>query len=123
MKRTKQCPKCQSIKIGYLPEQPDADDVLVAPKVAGIDPSMPAIGSQAARSLPPRTLGLSTDSVESGFWQHGTVTPLIGRLEAYVCTDCGYHETYVASPAAVPWKKLVGFVLINEPGARVGPYR
>src|SRR4051812_43947615 len=100
MKRTRQCPKCQSVRIGYLPEQPDADDVIPRPEHPALDRSLPAIGTNSTLAI--RTLGMSTESVNTGVWMHGNVRPMIGKLEAYVCTECGYHETYVASPETVP---------------------
>ncbi len=121
MKRTKQCPKCQSLKIGYLPSQPDAEDVITT-KFGGTDKSLPSIGGPE-RSLASRALGLSTETVQTGYAKYGTMTPLLGRLEAYVCTACGYHETYVAEPANIPWEKLVGFAWVNEGAAADGPYR
>lgn len=121
MKRTKQCPKCQSLRIGYLPDQPDADGVVTRPDTPGVDPGLPAFNSVDER-LPVRALGTSKESVERSWLSLG-LTPLLGRLEAYVCTDCGYHETYVASPATVRWDKLVGFAWVNDPGEPEGPYR
>lgn len=122
MKRTKQCPKCQSLRIGYLPDQPDADDSVHHIPPHGGDPRLRSFPS-LEENLPARAVGRSKESVETGWLQHGTVIPLLGRLEAYVCTDCGYHETYVTSPAALPWEKLVGFAWVNVPGDPDGPYR
>jgi len=49
--------------------------------------------------------------------------PEVGRLEAYVCADCGYHETYVKEPDAVPWDRIAGFAWVNPPPADTGPFR
>ncbi len=122
MKRTKQCPKCQSLTIGYLPSQPDADSVVIEPAIEGLDPSMPAHAGDASQ-VAHRALGLSRRSVFTGYFAHGEVTPMIGRLETYVCTECGYHETYVASPATIEWDKLAGFTWVNERPRNIGPYR
>ena len=119
MKRTKQCPKCGSVRIGHIPEQPDADDVIARPDHPALDPSLPAVG--AASTVAMRTLGISIDSVETGTWRYGRTKPMLGRLEAYVCTECGYHETYVASPRDVPWEKVSGFAWVNP--SNDGPYR
>ncbi len=118
MKRTKQCPKCGSVRIGYLPEQPDADDVLVHPDHPRLDPTVPAVGANSTVAV--RALGISVDAVETGGW-HGRTKPMLGRLEAYVCTECGYHETYVASPREVPWERMAGFAWVNP--SNDGPYR
>lgn len=122
MKRTKQCPKCQSLKVGYLPSQPDADDVVSQPTSSGGDPSMPAVRIGVG-GLAHRAVGVSTDIMETGWLSHGPVHPLLGKLEAYVCAECGYHETYVGSPSTLPWGKLVGFRWVNDPVDPSGPYR
>jgi len=46
-----------------------------------------------------------------------------GPLEAYVCTACGYLETYVKDPPSVPFAKLRGFRWVNDPDVRRGPFR
>lgn len=43
-----------------------------------------------------------------------------GPLEAFVCTACGYLETYVKNPATVPFEKLRGFRWVNDPNAARG---
>ena len=46
-----------------------------------------------------------------------------GMLEAFVCTECGYLETYVKDPTTVPFEKLRGFSWLNEPNAQRGTFR
>ncbi len=47
----------------------------------------------------------------------------VGPLEAYVCTECGYMETYVIAPQAVSFEQVRGFRWLNEPNAERGPFR
>lgn len=49
--------------------------------------------------------------------------PLVGPLEAYVCTECGYYETYVKELDEIEWDKLVGFSWINSKPPQGGPFR
>lgn len=97
MKHSKQCPKCHSLRIGHLAVQPDFGGE--HEKLAG----------RPAAFIHKYRVGL--DPVA------------IGSLEAYVCTACGYHETYVASPDKVPWNQLTGFRMINPEPKPDGPYR
>ena len=53
----------------------------------------------------------------------GTTRQGAGPLEAFVCTECGYLETYVKDPGTVPFDKLLGFRWVNEPNARRGAFR
>ena len=46
-----------------------------------------------------------------------------GELEAYVCTECGYYESYVRHPSDVPWNKLSGFTFLHPDTDSEGPYR
>lgn len=94
MKKTKQCPKCQSIKIGWLE-----------------DPSLP--GERNA---------VGFHDADSGFF--GEPWEFHGALEALVCTSCGFYEKYVTTPDSVPWDKIDGFHWVNaEPHEEPGPYR
>lgn len=45
-----------------------------------------------------------------------------GRVEAYVCTSCGYFEEYVVAPQQVPWEDLEGFSW-HSVGGDAGPFR
>lgn len=47
----------------------------------------------------------------------------VGVLEAYVCTKCGYLETYVKQPDQVPFEKITGFKWVNTSPDAAGPYR
>jgi hypothetical protein len=92
MKQSRRCPKCQSARIGHLDRLPD-------------------------------TLGPETRVV----WRHlalereGGVLRATGRIEAYVCTECGYLETYVVEAHRLPFDRLEGFSWVGE--AVGGPYR
>lgn len=113
MKRSKQCPKCQSLRVGYLAAQADADD------------SFHSEGKHFSRAeeATNRPVGHSDQIVETGFWAFGDVRLLLGELEAYVCVDCGYHESYVKSPESLEWESLRGFSWVNPPQSGDGPYR
>lgn len=45
-----------------------------------------------------------------------------GRVEAYVCTACGYFEEYVVAPEQVAWEDLEGFTWHSVDGGE-GPFR
>lgn len=47
----------------------------------------------------------------------------MGVLEAYVCAECGYLETYVRTPEKIPFDALEGFRWLNEEPQREGPFR
>jgi len=100
MKSSKQCPKCHSLKIGYLEQTFDynTDDGadLHAPEPVGVIP-------------------------KKG-WVLTTNVPT-GELEAYLCADCGYFETYVKSPGSVPFEELRGFRWVNVAPPADGPFR
>lgn len=96
MKREKQCPKCKSVQIGHIAHQPDlrADSATAKKRVVGLG------------------LGVGGEIVKHG------------QLEAYVCTRCGYYESYVRDPQRIDWDEIAGFSFIN-PGQHdePGPYR
>jgi predicted nucleic-acid-binding Zn-ribbon protein len=115
LKKTRQCPKCSSLRVGYLAEQPDAEKVLDAGDSLG--PFTPEIDASS------RAVGYSANTIDTGFWDHGHIRLLIGKLEAYLCADCGYHETYVKDPDSVAWEKLRGFAWLNPETDGSGPYR
>ena len=95
MKQSKQCPKCKSLRIGYLKYQTDEDGQFdIAARHAGIGPH-----------------------------EMDGVARRIGLMEAYVCTDCGYYESYVKDPHMVEWSELAGFSPINSEHQPEGPYR
>lgn len=87
------CIKCGSLAIGHLEQRYDETGKPLA-------------------NFTPAVLG-----VDATTWQG------IGLLEAYVCTDCGYLETYLKDPSATPFDKLKGFRWVNEPAPRRGAFR
>lgn len=97
MKANAQCPKCQSLKIGILENLWDS------------------IGPEKDQK---ETIGRTRWGGPVFFTQ----VPR-GEVEAYVCTECGYYETYVKDPSSVPFESMVGFRWINEPAPPEGPYR
>ena len=100
MKKSKECPKCESLKIGYLAVVPDeADD----------------------RGILPSRIGF-IEKVR-GKWLKVFDTKKVGPLEAYVCTECGYYETYVKSPESIPFAQLAGFRYVNPEAVEQGPFR
>lgn len=113
MKRTKQCPKCESRRIGYLPQQPDLDNVAMLDNGQIGDPDEHVHG---------RPIGVG-GTRNTGILAWGNVRMFVGTLEAYVCTDCGYYETYAADPKAVPWATIQGFRWVHPDPAETGPFR
>jgi hypothetical protein len=93
MRRSNKCTKCGSLAIGHLSRRFD---------------DRGERGGQLTGAM----LGID------GTTRHGA-----GPLEAFVCTECGYLETYVIDPATVPFASLQGFRWINEPNARRGGFR
>jgi predicted nucleic-acid-binding Zn-ribbon protein len=95
MKQTKQCPKCDSRKVGYVNYQPEGSGESFRWRVV-------------ARVREPQ--------------RHDSL-PRIGELEAYVCTACGYYESYVRDPSGTRWGELSGFRMLNPEPDTEGPYR
>jgi hypothetical protein len=95
MKRSKQCPKCESRKVGYINYQPESDGSSFRWRVIATVREQLAYGSR----------------------------PRVGELEAYVCTECGYYESYVRKPDVIPWENLSGFRMLNPDPDPDGPYR
>jgi predicted nucleic-acid-binding Zn-ribbon protein len=75
MKHSKKCPKCGSLRVAYLPIQPDR---------------------HGAYKDQPRSVGME-DAI-TGFFSDIPIQRHLGELEAYVCAACGYHESYVKKP-------------------------
>jgi hypothetical protein len=99
MRSSKRCVKCNSSKVGHL----DQLQELVTWEYASRQPYAPQV------------VGV----VETGT---GTAQERgVGTLEAYVCTKCGYFETYVKQPDKIPFEQLRGFSWVNS--ASDGPYR
>ncbi len=97
MKRSKQCPKCESLRVGYLPSQPDA-----------------AHGKVSARTV-------GNDLAQKSMWN--IYRGLSGTLEAYMCADCGYYESYVKDVGLVELENLDGFRWVNPAKPKADPYR
>ncbi len=118
VKRSKQCPKCESKRIGYLDFQPDANDVVARRGDPATD--FTAHMNRSGQVIT-RALGVSSEPTRGS---SGTPAwPLYGKLEAYVCTECGYHETYVADVKKIQWDKLHGFAWLNPDPPPDGPFR
>lgn len=70
---------------------------------------------------------------DNGQWKEGFNTMVlgvlgsrrvgVGPLEAYVCTECGYVETYVITPGSVDFESIRGFRWVNDPNAQRGGFR
>jgi hypothetical protein len=93
MRTSNKCIKCGSLAIGHLERLYE----LTGDRKAGLPTSM---------------LGVL-----------GSTRQGAGPLEAYVCTECGYFETYVKAPATVPFHQLRGFRWVNEPNPQRGTFR
>jgi len=65
---------------------------------------------------------VGTVRVENGPWWKGN-RELVGALEAYLCTDCGYFESYVKSVERMDFDKLEGFRWINPGSPDRTPFR
>lgn len=92
MKTSKQCPKCQSLRVGHLEDVPEHH-----------------VGEIAR----PKNLFGGNEKYYSP----------IGRFEAYLCAQCGFYETYIKTPNAIPFEELDGFNWINDVVPPDGPYR
>ena len=97
MKSSHQCPKCGSRRVGHMEHQWDSGDE----------------GEAAKRPV---------GRMRWGGKVFGVFEP-VGELEAYLCGDCGYFESYVKDPDSVDYDSLVGFRWLNEPPPKDGPYR
>ena len=104
MKRTKKCPKCSSLRVGLLSSQPE-----ISGEYHGTI-ARPAVVVALTRP---------------GFWltKPKPVTERAGTLEAYICTECGYHESYVVAPTEMPWNSVEHFTFLNPEVEEQGPYR
>ena len=97
MKKSKQCPKCESQRIGYLESQTDQ---------ALYQTHLEALKRGAGHRL------------ERGWILENPV--MEGTLEAYVCTDCGYLESYIAGKnkrkeIAEGWRNIHATETAEEP--------
>ena len=95
MKQSKQCPKCRSLRVGYLERVLEQVGAMPRDAVVGI-------------------------SRYEGWLGGGDP---VGSFEAFLCADCGYFETYIKQPSAVDFDRLQGFHWLNGELAEQGPYR
>jgi hypothetical protein len=93
MRTSSKCIKCGSLAIGHLSRRFDHT-------------------AERGAELKTATLGVI-----------GTTRQGSGILESFVCTECGYLETYVADPSTVRFDQLRGFRWVNEPNAQQGTFR
>ncbi len=100
MKKTGVCPKCNSKKIGYL------ENVIQRTEAE--------ISTQSVRGHCPAPIGIERSESE-GFLKVIKEGP-VGKLEAYICSSCGFYETYIKEPAGVVYESIVGFKWINPEG-------
>jgi len=118
MKRSKQCPKCQSLRIGHLAFQVDANEIGLHRENADAEERQFINRHGQAVS---RAAGVMRTKDLIG--RLGAVLRLVGPLEAYVCTECGYHETFVREPKTVAWDDVQGFTWVNPEPIADGPFR
>ena len=111
MKQSKKCPKCHSLRVGYIENVPDITSAVAVPDGS----------AQRGTSPPPRAAGVGP-VVDTGMLRWGKVSALVGALEAYVCVDCGLYETYVRTPDTVDWEDIRDFHWMND-HVSSGPYR
>lgn len=97
MKASEQCPKCESLKVGMV-EVPDGDALCTMFRHQPV-------------GMKKRETSREVEYVP------------VGQLEAWVCTECGYYETYVKAPSTVPFEELVGFRWLHPQPPEDGPYR
>ena len=115
MKRTGQCPKCGGTRIVHLQRVLDATEWGPADEggmASSTDPPskrrglvpvsrcLARIVADETRTSPGLFGGTSTQEVR--------VERLVAQTEAYVCTECGWFEEYVARPEEVPWNRAEG---------------
>lgn len=93
MKESGQCPKCGSKQIGHLDQ--------VIQRTEGQASGVPVIGHT------PAPVGIEQTELPGPFKviKEGP----LGQLEAYLCGECGYFETYVKDPQGLNFDNLVGF--------------
>lgn len=93
MKKSGVCPKCGSRRIGHLDK--------VIQRTEGQYSGTPVIGHTSA------PLGIELTETP-GILKVIKEGP-IGQLEAYLCAECGFYETYVKDPTSLSYDLLVGF--------------
>ena len=98
MKRSKQCPKCGSLRVGRIEHVVTVDE-----------------GADGQVQLRPIPVGRFAG-------RGGDTNVPIGPLEAFLCADCGYYELYLREPRSVPYENIPGFTWLNSLGPSA-PYR
>ena len=77
MKATHVCPKCRHAEVLFLPQLADRDD------------------KDNVRPLVAHVVHFDwRDDME------------VGKIQAYVCMDCGYTELYTNEVRKIPWQKI-----------------
>jgi predicted nucleic-acid-binding Zn-ribbon protein len=99
MKSSKQCPKCHSLDIGVL-------------EVAALPHGTEVLDFR------PQPVGV----IRRRSWPVSVFVP-VGRLEAWICTECGYYETYIKEPSSISFEELHGFRWGSQSPKNKGPYR
>lgn len=94
MKHSGRCPKC------------------AAERILHIESSRPEEPRMLVRRAP--TVGILGGD--------GHVLEGVGRVEAFVCAECGYLEEYIVRPKSIPWDDVIGASWV-EPPKREEPYR
>lgn len=89
MKLRRQCPKCQSPRVGYLETILDqqGDGAGSSQKIGKVSEKLMAFRVKTAA----------------------------GETEAYICADCGYYETYIKNPDTISWDDMDKFHWLNPP--------
>lgn len=101
MKKTRQCPKCDSLKIGFLPN--------ALPELLQEDPVSPRHEEDPPQRLNPIEQMLAQSRI-------------VDRLEAFICTDCGFYEMYLGHPESMRFEQVDGFRWLNA-AQGANPYR
>jgi predicted RNA-binding Zn-ribbon protein involved in translation (DUF1610 family) len=90
MKTSHVCPKCGSDRIGHLDQVADVAD---------------------QSKLHPQHIASKTTSSWGGLL--GTIE-MVGKIEAYVCTQCGFYETYVCDAPKISFEDVDGFRWVKQ---------
>lgn len=99
MKNTGVCPKCSSQKIGYLENVIYRSEALV--------------DGHTVVGHCPAPLGI--ERTQSGGLIKVIKEGPVGKLEAYLCTSCGFYETYIKDPESIQYENMIGFKWVNVP--------
>ena len=90
MRTSHTCPKCKHEAVLYLPQIADRDD------------------DHTVRPL--------TAHVVEFDWREDIE---VGRLQAYVCMECGFTELYTNEVPKIPWQKVPGAKLLTPKDPRL----